>query len=97
MLTIEPNWSAFFTGESVTLMCDMQEGEDTDWHYTILKEGQQFLPYNTNKSYKIHPLTTGHSGEYQCLGYHKTFTYFTKKSNKVSLTVSGKHCHDQVY
>ncbi|XP_039455867.1 uncharacterized protein LOC120433567 [Oreochromis aureus] len=38
VLTIEPNWSSFFIGESVTFKCDMNEGEDTDWHYQINKD-----------------------------------------------------------
>ncbi|KAI3376261.1 hypothetical protein L3Q82_016769, partial [Scortum barcoo] len=31
LLTIEPNSSILFTGESVTFICDMSEGEHTDW------------------------------------------------------------------
>ncbi|XP_038581899.1 uncharacterized protein LOC119908253 [Micropterus salmoides] len=90
LLTIEPNWSPLFTGESVTFICDMREGKDTDWYYRMNKDGREFLHYNTNKNYTLQPLDTGHSGEYQCFGSLKVSTYLPKESNKVSLTVSAQ-------
>ncbi|MEQ2286176.1 hypothetical protein AMECASPLE_039603 [Ameca splendens] len=39
VLTIEPNWSTFYSGESVTFICDMNEGEETDWSYQINRNG----------------------------------------------------------
>ncbi|MGL4742418.1 MAG: immunoglobulin domain-containing protein [Sarcina sp.] len=90
LLTIEPIWSTLFTRESVTLICDMREGEDTDWYYTFWKDGQVLIQYSTHKNYTLQPLATGHSGEYQCFGLLKSSTPFRKESNKVSLTVSGK-------
>ena len=90
MLTIEPNWSSFFTGESVTLTCDMREGLEADWYYRIIKDGQDYSPYLTNKIYKLENLITGKSGEYQCFGHYKSSTELKKSTNKVSLTVLGK-------
>lgn len=90
VLTVEPNWSTLFTGESVTLICDMREEEGTDWHYTILKDGQEYFYTAPKMSYTLPLLTTGYSGEYQCFGRHKSRAYYQKRSNKVSLTVSGK-------
>ncbi|KAJ8007904.1 hypothetical protein DPEC_G00099020 [Dallia pectoralis] len=31
VLTLQPNWTQIFWGESVTFRCDIQGGEDTDW------------------------------------------------------------------
>ncbi|XP_038586317.1 Fc receptor-like protein 5 isoform X3 [Micropterus salmoides] len=90
LLTIEPNWSTLFTGESVTFICDMGEGKDTDWYYRMNKDGREFLHNNTNKNYTLQPLDTGHSGEYQCFGSPKVSTHFIKRSNNVSLTVSAR-------
>ncbi|XP_074480580.1 Fc receptor-like protein 5 isoform X2 [Sebastes fasciatus] len=90
VLTIEPNWSTFFTGESVTFICDIREGKDTDWSYAIWKDGQEFLRYNSDKRRTLQPLYTGHSGEYQCRGSLKSQPDSRKESTKVSLTVSGK-------
>ncbi|XP_074480581.1 Fc receptor-like protein 5 isoform X3 [Sebastes fasciatus] len=90
VLTIEPNWSTFFTGESVTFICDIREGKDTDWSYAIWKDGQEFLRYNSDKRRTLQPLYTGHSGEYQCRGSLKSQPDSRKESTKVSLTVSEK-------
>ncbi|XP_018527638.1 Fc receptor-like protein 5 [Lates calcarifer] len=88
VLRLEPNWSTFFTGESVTFICDMKEGKDTDWEYTINKNDQEFVPYNTHKDYTL-TLSTGYSGKYQCTGRHKS-SGFIKNSNIISLTISEK-------
>ncbi|XP_040887734.1 uncharacterized protein LOC121177472 [Toxotes jaculatrix] len=85
VLTLEPNWSIFFEGESVTFVCDINEGEDSDWLYKIHYDGREFIYYNTHKRYTLH-LATGNSAEYQCFGQHKR-SYNIKKSNVVSLTV----------
>ncbi|XP_030609367.1 Fc receptor-like protein 5 [Archocentrus centrarchus] len=88
-LTIEPNWSSFFIGEFVTFMCDMNEGADTDWEYKLNKDGQEFIPYNTKKDYRLPITSINYSGEYQCSGHRKNSSN-TKSSNTVSVTVSGK-------
>uniref|UniRef100_A0A3P8RUT6 Ig-like domain-containing protein n=1 Tax=Amphiprion percula TaxID=161767 RepID=A0A3P8RUT6_AMPPE len=89
VLMTDPNWSTFFTGESVTFICDMNEGEDADWEYKINKDGRDYVPYNTHQRYTSEPLSTGDSGDYQCVGRRRS-SYSTKSSNTVSLTVSAK-------
>ncbi|XP_039677742.1 Fc receptor-like protein 4 isoform X2 [Perca fluviatilis] len=64
----------------------MREGEDTDWYYSIWKDGGEFI---RSKNYILQPLVIGYSGEYQCFGDHKISPPFRKESNKVSLTVSA--------
>ncbi|CAI5682909.1 unnamed protein product [Oreochromis niloticus] len=86
VLTIEPSWSSFFIGEFVTFICDMNEGEDTDWYYRVNKDGRAFIPYNTYKDYRLEIKYSSHSGEYQCSGRRKGSSY-TKNSNTVSVTV----------
>uniref|UniRef100_A0A3B4YN31 Ig-like domain-containing protein n=1 Tax=Seriola lalandi dorsalis TaxID=1841481 RepID=A0A3B4YN31_SERLL len=81
-----PNWSTFFTGESVTLICDTQEREETDWEYQIKKDNWEFVQYNSYKRYTLH-LWTGYSSEYQCFARHRR-TYEIKHSNIMSLIVS---------
>ncbi|XP_025760731.1 Fc receptor-like protein 5 isoform X2 [Oreochromis niloticus] len=89
VLTIEPSWSSFFIGESVTFKCDMKKGKDTDWYYQIKKDGQEFVPYDSNKDYKLQMISTYDSGEYQCSG-EKKLSRDTKISNTVSVTVLDK-------
>ncbi|XP_063751202.1 Fc receptor-like protein 4 [Eleginops maclovinus] len=87
VLTIEPKWTTFFTGESVTFKCDITGEKDRDWSYAIYRDGGEFLPYYKHENYKLQPLYTGDSGEYQCYFNHMGST---KKSNKVFLTVSER-------
>lgn len=88
-LTIDPNWSTFHSGESVTFICDMNEGKDTNWEYEIKKNGEQFLHSNPHKSFTLLPIQIDHSGEYQCCGHRKS-SGDTKCSDTVSLTVTGE-------
>ncbi|XP_008304921.1 obscurin-like, partial [Stegastes partitus] len=88
VLTTDPNCSSYFVGESVTFICDMNEGEDAEWEYKINKDGRTHVQYNTHKRYTFGPLSTDDSGEYQCVGRRKS-SYETKNSNTVSLSVSA--------
>uniref|UniRef100_A0A3B4U2M6 Ig-like domain-containing protein n=1 Tax=Seriola dumerili TaxID=41447 RepID=A0A3B4U2M6_SERDU len=87
-LTLEPRSSYLFTGESVTFICDMNEGNDTDWYYKFNWNGQQIVSFNSRKSYSLE-LTEDLSGDYQCIGRHQGSTNLTKHSNKVTLSVSA--------
>lgn len=88
-LTFEPNSNYLFIGESVTFICDMREGNDSNWHYKFNRNGQQIVSFNANNSYSL-TLTADLSGDYQCIGRHKGSTNFTKQSYSVTLSVSGK-------
>uniref|UniRef100_A0A3B5R6Z0 Ig-like domain-containing protein n=1 Tax=Xiphophorus maculatus TaxID=8083 RepID=A0A3B5R6Z0_XIPMA len=89
VLTIDPNWSTFHSGDRVTFICDINEGKDTDWEYEIKKNGEQFLRSNPYKSFTFLPIQIDHSGEYQCCGLRKS-SGDTKCSDTVSLTVTGE-------
>lgn len=88
-LTLTPNSSYLFNGEFVTFICDMREGLDTDWQYRINRNGQHIFSFNTNNAHSLQ-LTPDLSGDYQCIGHHKSSTEFNKQSNNVTLSVSGK-------
>nr|XP_043877312.1 Fc receptor-like protein 4 [Solea senegalensis] len=85
VLTVEPNWSVFFHGESVTLICDVKEGQETDWWYLFNRDGQRFIVYSSNKKYQIYTqyIQTGH---YSCTGRNKLSSN-QEESNMVHLTV----------
>ncbi|XP_015224392.1 PREDICTED: Fc receptor-like protein 4, partial [Cyprinodon variegatus] len=63
VLTIQPNWSTFYSGESVTFICDMNEGAETDWDYSIIWNGGELVPYSSHKSSTLEPLHTGYSAD----------------------------------
>ncbi|XP_043954075.1 Fc receptor-like protein 5 isoform X2 [Gambusia affinis] len=88
-LIIDPNWSTFHPEESVTFICDMSEGEETDWQYEIRRNGEQVLQYNPHKSYTLPGIQIGQSGEYQCCGLRKS-SDDTDCSDTVSVTVTAQ-------
>ncbi|XP_049923182.1 basement membrane-specific heparan sulfate proteoglycan core protein-like [Epinephelus moara] len=87
-LIVEPNSPYLFSGESVTFICDMREGTDTDWLYTFNRNGRPVVSFSTDNSYSLN-LTADLSGDYQCTGRHKVSTKLTKQSNNVTLSVSA--------
>ncbi|XP_076018588.1 uncharacterized protein LOC143010241 [Genypterus blacodes] len=88
VLTLEQGLSDLFVGESVTFICDMREGTETDWYYIIKRDGNEVI---RDQKYKVPSLTTGDSGIYQCKGDPKYPSYQNSKiSNEITLTVSEK-------
>ncbi|XP_016520965.1 Fc receptor-like B [Poecilia formosa] len=86
VLTTEPNWSTFYSGEFVTFRCDMNEGENSDWEYKLNKNNESYLSIKKDKNSM---LALNHSGEYQCCG-HRRNSAQTKCSNTVTVSVSNK-------
>uniref|UniRef100_A0A4W6D6T1 Ig-like domain-containing protein n=1 Tax=Lates calcarifer TaxID=8187 RepID=A0A4W6D6T1_LATCA len=72
---------------SVTFICDMKEGKDTDWYYRISRDDQELLSWRINKDNTLYLQSSAYSGKCQCFGEHKS-THVSKNSNIVSLTVS---------
>uniref|UniRef100_A0AAQ6IH04 Ig-like domain-containing protein n=1 Tax=Anabas testudineus TaxID=64144 RepID=A0AAQ6IH04_ANATE len=76
VLTVEPNGSSFFTGESVTFICDMKEGKDTDWEYRWSKD--YLVVGEENRDIRV-----SQGGIYRCRGrrgkpvYYTDYRYFT--------------------
>uniref|UniRef100_A0A3P8ZZM0 Ig-like domain-containing protein n=1 Tax=Esox lucius TaxID=8010 RepID=A0A3P8ZZM0_ESOLU len=85
VLTIQPNWTQIFIGETVTLRCVLLGGGDTDWQY-------EWFHYQnisqTEPEYRISPVRTSHNGSYRCKGVKGRKT--SNHSNVVQLTVSVK-------
>ncbi|KAM8862228.1 uncharacterized protein AB9W97_017730 isoform 2-T2 [Spinachia spinachia] len=89
LLHIEPNWSPLFTGKKVTFICDSRGENNADWNYSFSRNDRFFSTNGTSNRYKSSSLTTGDSGEYQCVAHHKIHPDVRRGSNKVSLTVSN--------
>ncbi|TNN40264.1 hypothetical protein EYF80_049578 [Liparis tanakae] len=87
-LSVDPDRSAFFTGESVTFTCSVRTGEETGWYYLFSRDGYFF----NNKIYqkmRTRSVILALSGQYQCFATH-TDQRAVLESNKVSITVSGE-------
>ncbi|XP_055358480.1 Fc receptor-like protein 5 [Betta splendens] len=87
VLTFDPSWSRYFTGESVTFTCDMKDDKRTDWETRLIKDGGEIVSYS---GYRIKALSTGNSGRYQCFSVHRK-TNHIKTSGTVKLIVSGSN------
>ncbi|XP_064787437.1 basement membrane-specific heparan sulfate proteoglycan core protein-like isoform X2 [Oncorhynchus masou masou] len=88
VLTLQPNWTQIFSGETVTMRCDMQGGGDTDWNYRWYKNSELVIPFNTKTEYRISPVYRSNSGSYTCEGVKGN--KFSKTSDAVQLTVSDQ-------
>ncbi|XP_038831542.1 basement membrane-specific heparan sulfate proteoglycan core protein-like [Salvelinus namaycush] len=87
-LTLQPNWTQIFSGETVTMRCDIQGGGDSDWNYRWYKNSQSVIPFNTKPEYRISPVYMSNSGSYTCEGVKGN--KISKTSDAVQLTVSDK-------
>ncbi|XP_050931707.1 obscurin [Lates calcarifer] len=84
-VTLQPNWSQIFSGERITVRCEIQGGGDTGWTY-------EWRPAKLNKppsrnEYRINRATESDSGDYRCRG-RKDYS-LTQWSNVIRLTVSS--------
>ncbi|CAI5682899.1 unnamed protein product [Oreochromis niloticus] len=87
-LSLKPNVSHLFAGESVTFICDMREGNATDWLYKFNWNDQEMVQFNKSSCYSLY-LTAELSGNYQCIGRRNGSTNFTKQSNNLTLSISA--------
>ena len=86
-MTLKPNWSQIFRGGSVTLRCDIQGTEDTDWKYEWGRSGDSTTRW-TEQEYKITRAEKSHSADYRCRGRRGNDQ--SEWSSEVKLRVKGK-------
>lgn len=82
-----------FTGETVTLTCDIQTGENIQWTYRWIKDGNpyyEYNPYYTNRTSALHfsAHSVSVSGQYSCRG-EGSYSLTSDISDAVTLNVSG--------
>uniref|UniRef100_A0A3Q3FLN9 Ig-like domain-containing protein n=1 Tax=Labrus bergylta TaxID=56723 RepID=A0A3Q3FLN9_9LABR len=85
VVTLHPNWSEIYSKESITLRCEIKDGDDTEWEYEW-KTSNSFKPPK-EKEYSIGPADTSHSGNYSCKGRKKSDQSPTGWSDPITLTV----------
>uniref|UniRef100_A0A672IK15 Ig-like domain-containing protein n=1 Tax=Salarias fasciatus TaxID=181472 RepID=A0A672IK15_SALFA len=67
VITRQPSWSQIFQGEKITLTCEVQGGEKTDWRYSWRRnsgylQGDEKLQFTASESI---------NGEYECMARHR--------------------------
>uniref|UniRef100_A0A672FFY1 Ig-like domain-containing protein n=1 Tax=Salarias fasciatus TaxID=181472 RepID=A0A672FFY1_SALFA len=84
VITRQPSWSQIFQGEKITLTCEVQGGEKTDWRYSwrrnsqSLTEDEKLLQFTASESF---------NGEYECMARRKVDFYSSTTWSEV-FTVS---------
>uniref|UniRef100_A0A3P8RHJ3 Ig-like domain-containing protein n=1 Tax=Astatotilapia calliptera TaxID=8154 RepID=A0A3P8RHJ3_ASTCA len=86
VVTLYPNWSEIYRGETITVRCEIHGG-DTEWDYEW-KTNSIIKPPNQNE-YRIRSASSSNSGNYRCKGRMKSSQHETTEwSDSVTLTVS---------
>uniref|UniRef100_A0A3B4WYF4 Ig-like domain-containing protein n=1 Tax=Seriola lalandi dorsalis TaxID=1841481 RepID=A0A3B4WYF4_SERLL len=84
-VTLQPNWSAIYRGETITVKCEIQGGGDTGWTYEWRTTSSNNPP--SHSEYTISRVTESHRGDYWCRG--RRDYYLTEWSRVMRLTVSS--------
>ncbi|CAI5669385.1 unnamed protein product [Oreochromis niloticus] len=85
-VTLQHSWSQIFTGETITLRCEIQGGEGKVWKYEWTAPNTNSPP--TSSEYRISRVSVSHSGDYRCRG--SSDYLLTGWSDAFTLTVSYK-------
>uniref|UniRef100_A0A669DMM3 Ig-like domain-containing protein n=1 Tax=Oreochromis niloticus TaxID=8128 RepID=A0A669DMM3_ORENI len=86
VVTLYPNWSEIYRGETITVRCEIHGG-DTEWDYEW--ETNSMIKPPNQTEYRIRSASSSNSGNYRCKGRMKSSQYNTTEwSDSVTLTVS---------
>uniref|UniRef100_A0A669BBS8 Ig-like domain-containing protein n=1 Tax=Oreochromis niloticus TaxID=8128 RepID=A0A669BBS8_ORENI len=86
VVTLYPNWSEIYRGETITVRCEIHGG-DTEWDYEW-ETNSTIKPPNQTE-YRIRSASSSNSGNYRCKGRMKSSQHETTEwSDSVTLTVS---------
>ncbi|XP_047425102.1 killer cell immunoglobulin-like receptor 3DL1, partial [Mugil cephalus] len=89
VVTRQHNWPQIFRGENITLTCEVQGGEDTEWIYDWRK--LRSSTHWTNNKYWTFTASESSSGDYMCRSRLRDDSYSsTEWSEAITLSVSGK-------
>ncbi|CAI5669122.1 unnamed protein product [Oreochromis niloticus] len=86
VVTLYPNWSEIYRGETITVRCEIHGG-DTEWDYEW--ETNSTIKAPNQNEYRIRSASSSNSGNYRCKGRMKSSQHNTTEwSDSVTLTVS---------
>ncbi|XP_047452125.1 uncharacterized protein LOC125014770, partial [Mugil cephalus] len=89
VVTRQHNWPQIFRGEKITLTCEVQGGEDTEWIYDW--RTPRSSTHWTDNKYWTFTASESSSGDYMCRSRLRDDSYSsTEWSEAITLSVSGK-------
>ncbi|XP_065806824.1 Fc receptor-like protein 5 isoform X3 [Labrus bergylta] len=87
VVTLQPHWTEIHSGEKITLRCEIEGGDDSEWEYEWETTSSD-RSVRQSESFEI-TATSYSEGEYKCKGKHKTEVLSsTPWSTPITLTVS---------
>uniref|UniRef100_A0A669AWU8 Ig-like domain-containing protein n=1 Tax=Oreochromis niloticus TaxID=8128 RepID=A0A669AWU8_ORENI len=92
-VTLQPSWTQIYSGETVTVRCEIQGGEGAQWTYEWRAAKLNTPP--TSNEHRIIRATESDSGGYSCRGRRDYF--FSEWSDIITLTVSCKIFHPDYF
>uniref|UniRef100_A0A7N6A6L2 Ig-like domain-containing protein n=1 Tax=Anabas testudineus TaxID=64144 RepID=A0A7N6A6L2_ANATE len=72
-VTLQPDWSQIFSGEKITVRCEIQGGGDTEWDYEW--KTPQSTSHQTHVNYWTLSVSESSSGNYMCRGRNRRDSY----------------------
>ncbi|KAM9501085.1 leukocyte immunoglobulin-like receptor subfamily A member 3 isoform 2-T2 [Clarias gariepinus] len=78
-----------FSGDTVTLRCDIQDESVSNWQYSWYKDAAH-SPVSSEQLYRISGVEVTHTGNYTCRGAERGGSRTSHFSDAVTLTVSAK-------
>ncbi|XP_047453280.1 Fc receptor-like protein 5 [Mugil cephalus] len=88
VVTRQHNWPQIFRGEEITLTCEVQGGEDTEWIYDW--RTPRSSTHWTNNKYWTFTASESSSGDYMCRSRLRDDSYSsTEWSEAIALSVSA--------
>uniref|UniRef100_A0A3Q3FSA1 Ig-like domain-containing protein n=1 Tax=Labrus bergylta TaxID=56723 RepID=A0A3Q3FSA1_9LABR len=89
VVTLQPHWTEIYSGEKITLRCEIEGGDDSEWEYEWETTSSD-RSVRQSESFEI-TATSYREGEYKCKGKHKTEVLSsTQWSTPITLTVSAQ-------
>ncbi|XP_062371971.1 Fc receptor-like protein 5 [Sardina pilchardus] len=89
-VSVTPDSRDIFSGDSVTLRCEIPEGGNTDWDYSWYFNRSPESPVATGQQYSISSAADLHSGDYTCRGTQRGTPRSSDTSDVLTLTVSER-------
>ncbi|XP_053537480.1 immunoglobulin superfamily member 1 isoform X6 [Ictalurus punctatus] len=88
VVIIKPD-TQVYSGEKVTLRCNIQGGGDTQWTYSFYKNDIEYR-HHTTQDLITSSVTDSDSGKYTCRRSNSSYYQISEISDAVTLTVSEK-------
>ncbi|XP_031706811.1 sialoadhesin [Anarrhichthys ocellatus] len=88
VVSLQPNWPLIFSGETITVRCDIYGGGNSGWEYEWSRPNSDTIP--THDECRIGSAAVNDSGNYRCMGEQSWDSYSsTEWSEVITLTVSS--------